>query len=278
MKTLKEYIKESGDCVRWKVTKDFSIFIERDIVVKNEDCSSTYEMATILTELFYKDDFLTWIDSDWTLHIKETDTKKEVIEKVRKYLVGKYVCVDDIQGRSFKVGDSMTLKEWKNWALQDRENSCDSTTYNHIKRTPLKSIISFIESLWELEIVKVEDQGETAMRKIETKMGIIFLGKNKDKKGGWIVFDSLERPLWYCRDKKEAKDFIATLQKYDSVKSWLETEEYGDVCWGSFGDIVDFTKDYQECNARKYDHSWLLENYNKVGKTFLMFEYSEAWR
>ena len=31
-------------------------------------------------------------------------------------------------------------------------------------------------------------------------------------------------------------------------------------------------------NGREFDADWLEENYNRIGDTYIMFEYSECWK
>ena len=112
---------------------------------------------------FYLDIYLNgkWFTNlnDYIFHsdyeITANDTLEEAKQKVFNYLNNKYVGTKDFQGTGFKVGDIMTLKEWKEWAIDDRDMCDDDYGYSLMKRTPLKRIIDLIQDYWEIEIKKV---------------------------------------------------------------------------------------------------------------------------
>jgi len=148
MKTLKELLPNEYDNVRWSIGGDWSIWIEKNVDrFYGEDDYEWY-----LCELFYKDDYLSGLEF---FKVEDSDTKETIISRLKEEMKDTFICVADNQGGTFEVGNFMTIKDWKKWALQDRDNSCDDYFYNKIKRLPLKKVIDFICSLWDIEIIKV---------------------------------------------------------------------------------------------------------------------------
>ena len=109
-------------------------------------------------------------------------------------------------------------------------------------------------------------------KQIETKMGTIYLYKVNDN--NYMILDSVRRWIYRNLNEQQAEEKIKMLQSFNSVGEWLEDQE--DVCWGSHDDILNYTRDYHECNHREFDEEWFEDNWNKIGKTYIMFEYSEA--
>lgn len=147
-KTLKEIIPNEYDNIRLPIGGDWSIWIEKNFDYEfGEKVNEWY-----LCELFYKDEFLSSLDC---FVASDEDTEETIIARCRDMLKDTYIGIEDYQGGDFKVGDFMSIKEWKAWALQDRDNCCDDYLYKIIKRTPLKGIIESICVLWGIEIIKV---------------------------------------------------------------------------------------------------------------------------
>ena len=115
---------------------------------------------------------------------------------------------------------------------------------------------------------------KTIYKEIRTSFGSLFYHK-APQDNHFHICDSEKWYLFYGFTKTELKHFIKLVKGCKTIKEWLEN--YDDVCWGSKQDIIDYTKDYQICNGRNFDIDWLERNYNKVGDTYIMFEYSDCW-
>lgn len=113
-------------------------------------------------------------------------------------------------------------------------------------------------------------------KEINLKYGTIYVQKNE--KNNYNILDSQLCVLFWQLTTNQVKEKVSEMKKYNSVGEWIVGEEYEDVCWGdSYKYIRDFTKSYQEDNDRDFDESWFEDNYNLIGNTFIMFEYSEAY-
>jgi hypothetical protein len=115
------------------------------------------------------------------------------------------------------------------------------------------------------------------MKEIKTTCGTIYTKKTKK---GYQLLDSLKRVLIWDSPKKEIKKLINTLKLSSNIGDWLE--QFDDVCWGTKEDVINYTKDYIEClndndMQVKFDKKWFESQYNKVGNTYILFEYSDCW-
>lgn len=110
-------------------------------------------------------------------------------------------------------------------------------------------------------------------KEIKTNFGTIY--RHKIKVGHYEILDSEKRILFFNMSARDCNDVIKCMQKYKTIGEWLE--QYEDVCWGTKKDIIEYTKDYQEWNDRKFDSKWLEDNWNKIGKTYILFEYSGCY-
>lgn len=138
-----------------KLGNDYSLEVKRnDFDDKNYEVKGTIYSLVIYYRKKYFVDISNYIKhTDYS--IKPNDTIDNIKQKVFGYLNNKWVGVDDFQGCDFKVGDSMTLKEWKDWAINDRDLADDEGGYRLFKKMPLKNIIKEIENYWEISIKKV---------------------------------------------------------------------------------------------------------------------------
>ncbi len=68
-----------------------------------------------------------------------------------------YTCVKDLQGADYMVGETMTAKGWKDWALNQRkEVADDDALIKEIESTQLNEIVPYLADLYGLEIVENE--------------------------------------------------------------------------------------------------------------------------
>lgn len=152
---MKNKVLEHREAVNIKLGNGYTLMVEReDYESKEYDCKGTnYYLVVYYRKEYFTDitDYIKYSDNK----IEANDTIDTIKQKVFNYLNNKYVGVADYQGCDFKVGDSMTLKEWKEWAIGDRDLADDDYGYRLFKELPLKHIIEEIENYWEIGIKKV---------------------------------------------------------------------------------------------------------------------------
>lgn len=69
----------------------------------------------------------------------------------------KFICVRDLQGGSFAVGRVLTAKEWKKQALEWCYQDDNEEYAKFLKKVPKKDIVGEIASMWDLQIIAIED-------------------------------------------------------------------------------------------------------------------------
>lgn len=154
---MKIKVLKGNETATIKLGNGYSLEIERkDYLYEEDNFKETivnYHLVIYLKGKYFTDitDYIRYTD----YKIVADDTLETIKQKVFNYLNNKYVGVDDLQGTDFKIGDSMTLKEWKEWAISDRDMCDDDYGYSLMKKTPLKSIIDLIQDYWEITIKKV---------------------------------------------------------------------------------------------------------------------------
>ena len=112
------------------------------------------------------------------------------------------------------------------------------------------------------------------MKKIETKFGILYY--LKEKRNHYDVCDSNKGRMFFGLTKSELKEFIALVKGCEDIDDWLCG--YDDVCWGTKEKVYEYAQYYAQSNGRKFDREWVDDNYNVVGNTFMLFDYSEAYK
>ena len=75
------------------------------------------------------------------------------MEKVER----KYICVADKQGGTFAVGRTQTAEEWRQNALQWCEQDDNEEYARFLKKLGKKHIVGEIASMWDLEIIPIEE-------------------------------------------------------------------------------------------------------------------------
>lgn len=151
---MKNRVLKDNETATIKLGNGYSLEIKRkDCLDENKEIVVNYHLVVYLRGKYFTD--ITEYIFYSNYKIIAEDTLETIKQKVFNYLNNKYVCVDDLQGADFKVGDSMTLKEWKEWAISDRDICDDDYGYRLMKKTPLKSIIELIEDYWEITIKNV---------------------------------------------------------------------------------------------------------------------------
>lgn len=111
------------------------------------------------------------------------------------------------------------------------------------------------------------------MKEIKTKFGVAYIKPLHN--GLYDILDSEKRILFFDCSKEEKNDFVKGMLEAENVKDWLE--QFEDVCWGTKQDIMNFTNIYHKSNGRLIDKKWLEENYNRMGDTYILFEYSDCY-
>lgn len=97
----------------------------------------------------------------------------------------KYICVRDLQGGSFAVGRVLTTKEWLEQALEWCYQDDNEEYARFLKKIPKKDIIGEIASVWDLQIIPIEDlplQEMWDLFDFIDEIKFTILGVNVDKK------------------------------------------------------------------------------------------------
>ena len=97
----------------------------------------------------------------------------------------KYICVRDLQGGSFAVGRVLTTKEWLEQALEWCYQDDNEEYAKFLKKIPKKDIIGEIASVWDLQIIPIEDlplQEMWDLFDFIDEIKFTILGVNVDKK------------------------------------------------------------------------------------------------
>lgn len=69
----------------------------------------------------------------------------------------KFICIKDLQGGEFAVGCAMTIEEWRERAMFWADSDSNEELFKSVKNLPKKYIIDFIQDIWDLEIISVND-------------------------------------------------------------------------------------------------------------------------
>lgn len=110
----------------------------------------------------------------------------------------------------------------------------------------------------------------------KTKFGELTRAKDRKQKNAYELLDSVGRILFNGCNNAFIKQQIERIKNAKEIGDWLSC--FDDVCWGGKNEIKDFIKNYHEMNGRKFDNKWFEENYNKVGDTYVFFEYSDCFK
>lgn len=114
------------------------------------------------------------------------------------------------------------------------------------------------------------------MKRIKTIYGTLEVGHCRKLKE-YYLYDNASRLLARFDTKRHLKNFVEVMNAYDNIGDWLEN--YEDVCWSvRKKDVIDTIKDYQKRNGRAFDLNYFEETYNKLGRTYIMFGYSDCYK
>lgn len=140
----------------------------------------------------------------------------------------------------------------------------------------LKAVIGELEKVVAItsKFSALRERVVVELQQRDTKNGMLYVKYNG--LGRYDLLDSEKRWLFWNFTSEEIEETIKHINEAESVGKWLENEEYEDVCWGSKQDIIDFATDYHESNGRKVSMKYIEENYNHIGNTYVLFEYSNA--
>ena len=75
----------------------------------------------------------------------------------------KYICIRDLQGGEFAVGNSMTVGEWRGQAIEWAENDNTEETIEELENLKENEVMDYIREVWELEIVESNDFAENIL-------------------------------------------------------------------------------------------------------------------
>ncbi len=65
-----------------------------------------------------------------------------------------YICIADLQGGSFAVGQVMSSDAWRAQAIEWADSDENIELINELKACPDEEIITFISNIWELDIIE----------------------------------------------------------------------------------------------------------------------------
>ena len=108
---------------------------------------------------------------------------------------------------------------------------------------------------------------------IWTCFGSLYYTETKE--GRYRITDSEGTLLWYVDTTHAMIDFIDNIKKCDTLDDWLF--HFDNVCWGSKENCLEIARSYQECNGRKFDENYARENINKIGNTYVLFNYDDCY-
>ena len=112
------------------------------------------------------------------------------------------------------------------------------------------------------------------MLTIKTKFGDLKI-READRNGEYELLDSDDKIMFFACDFSFIYDQVERLNQVEHVSDWLK--EFEGVCWGSKQNCLDFARDYAESNDRKFDKNWALDNINRIGDTYFLFDYGDAY-
>lgn len=65
-----------------------------------------------------------------------------------------YICVEDLEGGSFHVGDTQTAEGWREWAMSMNDyDEFDEGLRKQIRELPAKQAMLLVADIWQLDIV-----------------------------------------------------------------------------------------------------------------------------
>ena len=118
------------------------------------------------------------------------------------------------------------------------------------------------------------------MKLLKTKFGDLYTinhGRNNIE-----VLDSEKNTLFYGCNKPFIKMMKKHIEQSNTIADWLKG--FDDVCWDTNKSrLIAFVRDYvkydmiHDCDI-VFDKEWFDDNYNKIGNTYIMFEYSDCWK
>lgn len=117
---------------------------------------------------------------------------------------------------------------------------------------------------------------------LETKFGTLYICDDPRNREDLIVLDSQRRTLFRGCSRSFIKKMTEQIKKAKTIGDWLSN--YEDVCWdNNKNNLITFIRSYFKYDVQHdgqivFDKEWFESNYNKIGKTYVMFEYSECWK
>lgn len=85
----------------------------------------------------------------------------------------KFICINDLQGGEFAVGCAMTIEEWRERAMFWADSDGNEELYKSVKKLPKKDVIDFIQDIWDLEIISVNNLDIESMFEIVNSIDYI---------------------------------------------------------------------------------------------------------
>lgn len=79
----------------------------------------------------------------------------------------KYICIKDLQYGDFAVGNIATIEEWRETALAWAWNDDNEELQETLEELKQENIIDFIQEIWQIEIVKLNEDFEKLIKELE---------------------------------------------------------------------------------------------------------------
>lgn len=91
----------------------------------------------------------------------------------------KFICINDLQGGEFAVGCVMTIEEWRERAMFWADSDSNEELFRSVKKLPKKEVVDFIQDIWDLKIISVNDLDIESM--FEIVNGIDYINNKLEK-------------------------------------------------------------------------------------------------
>jgi hypothetical protein len=118
--------------------------------------------------------------------------------------------------------------------------------------------------------------------KINTKFGTLYIETDPQERDCLAVLDSQKHTLFNGCNEAYIEMMKEQIEKAKTIDEWLSN--YDDVCWDTNKNkLIAFIRYYVKHNMIHdeqivFDKEWFNDHYNKIGNTYVMFEYSDCWK
>ena len=128
-----------------------------------------------------------------------------------------YVCIKDYQSGSFGMYRAYTIEEWREQALEWCDSDDNEELYNTLKTLPSKYVIDYINDIWQIEIVKINEKQKDDIIKY-------IVAKSNDFGFYNIIINELKNKM--NKDDEYYNEKIVTLESLKELINTLESKIY----------------------------------------------------